>query len=284
MYPPETAQKWIAEEGRISAELLRIQLRFVAVGEPCPNAGARQYLLQGCGRRILTIRHALRSVYRIFPPSRATKLTQGELADTQINVHAFMMNLYGFFENCAWVLWHLNGLAAHVKNRREVTLFNPKLQRHFPDKLRTYLAHPEMQRWHVEYLKSYRDALAHRIPVYLPPSEMTKEVGERYQALDLEKIARLKAMDLDGFARAESAQAELGTPCPFFLHSFSEEDPSKLVYLHPQLLSDALTLVDFSDVFLSCLEPSSTSAAPVHGMNAPPPGSRSTCNIPPKLA
>lgn len=264
MYPPETAQKWIAEEGRISAELLRIQLRFVAVGEPCPNAGARQYLLQGCGRRILTIRHALRNVYSLFPPSRTTKLSQEELADAQINVHAFMMNLYGFFENCAWVLWHLKGLVVYVKNRREIGLFSAKLQRHFPDKLQAYLANPERQQWHAEYLKSYRDALAHRIPVYLPPSEMTPEAGEQYRALDLEKIARLKGMDHEGFMNAESAQAELGAPCPFFLHSFSEEDQSRPIYLHPQLLTDALTLVDFSEVFLGCLEPSNTSAEPTH--------------------
>lgn len=256
MYPIEAVERFTREGKRIAGELQTIQLQFVTVGEACASLGAREYLLHGCGRRVLVLKRALENVFQIFPPGRKTKLSQNEVADAQINVHAFMMNLYGFFENCAWVLWHWHSLGTKIKDRRDIGLFNPKFLQYLPATLRGLINGPEMRRWHVEYLKNYRDSLAHRIPLYLPPSQMPHEAGDRYRALDREKIQRLKAMDIDGFERAEREQADLGGPCFMILHSFSEAEGSRPLYLHPQLLTDALTLVEFAKVFLECCEPS----------------------------
>jgi len=203
---------------------------------------------------VLVIVRSLNNIFRIFPVSRKRKLERDELADVQISMHAFMMNLYGFFENCAWVLWHRDGLREHVKERRDVGLFNAKFQKHLPAALRAHLDLPAMKRWHIEYLKNYRDALAHRIPLYLPPSQMTKEAGERYRQLENAKIELLKAMDVDGFEKAEAEQSALEEPCFMFLHSFAEDAGSRPLYLHPQLLTDAMTLLEFGKVFLEEIE------------------------------
>jgi hypothetical protein len=257
VYPIDAVENFSRERNRVAGELQSLQLQFVSLGEACTNAGAREYLLHGCGRRVLVLKRALANVFEFFPVDRKTKLSQKEVADTQINVHAFMMNLFGFFENCAWALWHWHDLSAKIKHRRDVGLFNPKFARFLPAPLRTEIERPEMQQWHAEYLKDYRDALAHRIPLYLPPSQITPEAAERYRALDREKIMRLKAMDIEGFERAEREQAALEGPCFVILHSASESEGSRPLYLHPQLLTDALTLVEFAKVFLEHCEPKS---------------------------
>jgi hypothetical protein len=41
-----------------------------------------------------------------------------------------------------------------------------------------------MQTWYTEYSKNYRDALAHRIPLYVPPSALNKEEQEEYMLLE----------------------------------------------------------------------------------------------------
>jgi hypothetical protein len=253
-YPLEAVERFTREAARLEKELLLLQLEFVRIGEATTNPGAREYLLHGCGRRVLVIVRSLANVFRIFPVSRTRKLARDELADVQISMHAFMMNLYGFFENCAWVVWHRDGLQQQVKERRDVGLFNPKFQSHLPATLRAHLDLPATKRWHVEYLKNYRDALAHRIPVYLPPSQMTSEQGERYRQLEFAKIERLRAMDVDGFKKLEEEQTALEQPCFMFLHSFAEDGGSRPVYLHPQLLTDAMTLLEFGKVFLDALE------------------------------
>ncbi len=104
--------------------------------------------------------------------------------------------------------------------------------------------------WHKEYAKSFRDALAHRIPLYLPLAEFTPEDGIRYKALESEKVGCIKGQEWDRLEQIYADQAQIGRPCFSFLHAFTEDEPPRLILMHPQLICDAMSVVEFGELFL----------------------------------
>ena len=132
-----------------------------------------------------------------------------------------------------------------------VGLFNRKTQAFLPPALRDYLTSGPLLGWHAKYLKNYRDALAHRIPPYVPPSEVTPEEGKRFNELEAEKVDCLRNSDLEGFERVRTEQAEIGRPSWTFLHAFSEVEPPRPLLLHGQLLTDSMGVVECGRLFMA---------------------------------
>jgi len=65
---------------------------------------AREYLLHGVGRRLRIIDRCCENIATVYPPDRKAKLTRAELADIGINLHAFFINISGYFDNLAWII------------------------------------------------------------------------------------------------------------------------------------------------------------------------------------
>jgi hypothetical protein len=71
-----------------------------------------------------------------------------------------------------------------VGGPKNVGMFLARTQRFLPTELHAYVTTEPIKFWHRDYLKSYRDALAHRIPLYIPPSVYTKADAQRHKELD----------------------------------------------------------------------------------------------------
>ena len=50
-----------------------------------------------------------------------------------------------------------------------------------------YLNSEPIINWYSDYSKNYRDALAHRIPLYVPPSVLNKDDEKEYFELENKK-------------------------------------------------------------------------------------------------
>lgn len=225
--------------------LLRDQCVMQATGQVEPVI---EHLQHGAARRVQIMARALKNIFRLFPPNTERPLHPDDLADVQINLHAYFINLYGVFENFAWAFVHRHGLETQL-NTHDVGLFHKKTRKLFPQKLAEYVASARMVRWRDTYLKTYRDALAHRVPLYVPPSVFTQEEGQLYQRLFEGELAHINAHE---FAEAEelaARRAELGKPNLFFVPAFSQLDKLHPVYLHPQLISDSMTVVECGRIF-----------------------------------
>ncbi|MEO6308856.1 MAG: hypothetical protein ABIO96_04325 [Nitrospiraceae bacterium] len=232
-------------------ELQNLQLKIVVQGQPLDAASRlREHLLHGAARRVGVIRRAIENVFSLFPPETKRPLQSDALADVQINLHAFVMNLYGIYDNWAWAYVLRHDLESTIGDRRRIGLFHNATRDRLPSPLRTYLASPTTTEWHEKYAKSFRDALAHRIPPYLPPAQFTTDEGSRYNALENEKVECIKAMRWDRLDEVWREQADIGIPCFIFLHAYSEDTPPQPLILHPQMLSDANAVVEFGNLFL----------------------------------
>lgn len=239
------------EQPQVLIDLQNLQLQIVRHGQPIQNSRLREQLLHGAGRRVRILRRSIENIFRLFPPESSRPISEESIADIQVNLHAFVMNLYGIYDNWAWAFVLRHDLEQTLGDRRRVGLFIKATQRELPAALQSYLSSPSMTEWHEKYAKSYRDALAHRIPPYLPPAQFTPEEGERYNALENEKVECIKAMQWDRLEQVWEEQALIGTPCFAFLHAYSEDTPPRPVLLHPQLLSDAKVVIEFGNLFLA---------------------------------
>lgn len=189
-------------EARYEAMLLLL-LKLNAV---LTEERAQEYLVEGFGRRLKTITRCIANIFMIFPPSRTKLLNEDELADCCINLHALFVNVSGSLDNLAWVVKYEKDLPLE---RKEVGLFYKKTQKYLAPNFKKLLK--KMKSWHDGHLKDYRDALAHRIPLYVPPYMQDLNTGEKF----------------------------VGAA---FKHSFSDEEANDAIHLHAQILANFTTI------------------------------------------
>lgn len=237
------------EQQEISREFDALLLQAVRDGQNLKIEQAKEYILHGVGRRLKLLKRCLSTIFRLFPPESIKPIDSEDLDEVQISLHAFVMNIYGIFENLAWAFACRHNLIAEIGDRKKIGLFMSSTQRLLPAPLAAYLTSETMSKWHADYLKNYRDALAHRIPLYIPPATYTSAEGERYNDLERQEYECIVAQRWEDLERVREEKRNLGTACPMFMHAFSAHEGSRPIYLHPQLLCDARTILEFGPMF-----------------------------------
>jgi hypothetical protein len=248
-YTEDQIEKIEAEYTKVHHGLQTLMLQTVLAGQESGHAGVREHLLYGAARRLTILKRCLENIFNVFPLTACKPLQKNMVYDVEINLHAYVMSLSGIFDNWAWTFVYRHDLLAEVGGKHGVGLFREDTSKYLPKPLLEYLASKKVTDWHEKYLKSYRDALAHRIPLYIPPTEFTNEEGKRYNDLESKKVELIKAMEWEKLDALYEEQEKIGRPSFMFLHSFKGE-PSKPVLLHPQLLCDGLAVVEFGALYM----------------------------------
>jgi len=232
-------------------ELHDLQLQVVVQGQQFETTSrVYEHLVHGAGRRISIIRRSIENVFALFPPSTSRPLDRNAVSDIQINLHAFVMNLYGIYDNWAWTYVLRHNLEAVIGDRRRIGMFIDATRNRLPLPLKSYLVSPISVEWHEKYAKSYRDALAHRIPPFIPPAEYKPDESRRYNELEAEKVEYIRSQSWEKLDNVWAEQSALGRPCFKFLHAFAEDGPARPILIHPQMLSDGKTVAEFGHLFL----------------------------------
>lgn len=214
------------------------------------NKKASEYLMQGVSRRLNILTRCLHNIFRIFPIEKTDLLPKDDLTDLNINLHAFFVNISGLFDNLAWVFVYENNLFGDPKkgkiDKNGVGLFKKETQKHFKPEFNQYLKSDRTKSWYAEYTKNYRDALAHRIPLYVPPAALNDEETEEYILLQ----KQLDFTSPESNSRNNEILEKLnnmGQACLLFTHSSNEE--CKPLYLHAQVIADFTTIEDTINKF-----------------------------------
>ncbi len=206
---------------------------------------AKEYLSHGVMRRLGIIKRSIENAFTIFPVERDNLLSKNELADVGINLHAFFVNIFGILDNLAWVVIHENQLTAKI-DKKSIGLFIGKTQKCFTEEFRSYLNSGSIKKWYDEYLKNYRDALSHRIPLYVIPKTLNPEQKMQMEQIE-NKIANCyKSLDLDPIDKLREEQESIGDVCPFFGQALSE---NKDVVLHAQIIADFNTIEEIVEKY-----------------------------------
>ncbi|MDX2251220.1 MAG: hypothetical protein NW202_02955 [Nitrospira sp.] len=246
-YSPEAAADIERDLILIRKELRESSTSLLSEVAPLlKNERAREFVRQGVCRRLTIIQRCIRNIFTTFPVERTELLDQDELADIGVNLHAFLINIHGVPDNLAWAYLLERGITLEPK---QIGLFNERhTQPHLPQDVLTYLRSDGITKWHGEYAKNYRDALAHRIPPYVAPSVLTPEHQEKYRELEEQIFAAAKAEDFDRALMLTEEQAACGSVCLAFSQSFLDETACDPIILHAQLIVDARTVMQIITV------------------------------------
>jgi len=243
-FTPETVA-WIdMDHLDVAHALHRLPARLLAQWHPTlATPRAKEYLAQGVCRRLGIMRRCIDRVFEICPPGRVEKLGADERIDIEIALHAFVINVHGLLDNLAWVLAS-EANPGGVRDRRTVGLFRKELEPLLPPRALEYLRQAKIVDWHRKYAQSYRDALAHRIPLYVPPAALAPAEAQAYQELEARIADKLNRGDLEGVDGLLEAQRKIGSLFPVFAHALSGDDASPPAYFHPQLIADSRTVIE----------------------------------------
>ena len=248
-YSPEQIDKIHQDFDRVTADLQALMFRGIEEAQGAQSDDARKYLRHGVGRRLSILKRSIEDIYEIFPPTREDRLSRDEVTSVQIFLHAFVINLSGVFDNWAWAFVHRHDLLAEVGGAINVGVFKRSTQQFLSVAMRTYLNKSAISDWHEQYVKNYRDALAHRIPLYVPPAHWTEDDQANHDRLEAEKARLIAAQDWDQLDVVWNEQDQIGAPCFVFMYEYAPDENAQSVVLHPQILCDGLTVVDFGNKF-----------------------------------
>ena len=218
------------------------------------NGRAREYATQGFLRRVKILVRCMEKVFEILPPDRTELPSRDELSDAAINIQAFVFNVFGSADNLAWVwvreknLTKKDGLpippgwvGLGKKNELVRSSFSAEMLKYLKG----------LNDWFV-HLENYRHALAHRIPLYIPPYIISKDTEEAYVRLENEMAEAFKRRDFTEHDRLSAEQEALGVYRPWITHSVVES--AGRVLFHPQMLADFNTIVELGQKMLEELD------------------------------
>jgi len=212
------------------------------------NQKAIEYLRHGVLRRLIIVYRSINNIFTLFPLKSETRLDNDILNDLEINLHSFLINIYGIIENyglsLAFEIGYLDSNKVDVRKRNSVCLFKKDFNNYLNNELRSYLRNAEILSWYDEYAKYYRDALAHRIPPYIPPASLNDIEQEQFNEYDKQLTGASKRNDLKCYSEILNKMSKIGSPNFLFVHSFSEN--VRPVHLHSQVICDFLTIDDLS--------------------------------------
>jgi hypothetical protein len=236
------------EFNTIEARTDRMVLTYT--GHRFKNELAREYAQHGFTRRVGTLHRCLVNLFKIIPPGAVKIPTRTKLYDSQIQIQSFIANVFGCVDNLAWVWVYERELNSKIK-RTQVGLrkSNTQLRSSLSAEFRKYLE--SLDNW-FGYLTEYRDALAHRIPLYVPPGGVPPRNIDAYNDLMLRINAALNRLDTSEYDRLSTEQSRLLVFQPLMTHSIHETTAHYA--FHVQMLADFLTVEELGMKLLSELK------------------------------
>jgi hypothetical protein len=250
MYYSEKALKLLAEDyAALSGKLDDLLVRFFTL--TVTNPRATEYARQGVPRRLKVLARCITNVFTGIPPERHELPSRDALSDATINIQGFVFNVFGAVDNLAWVWMHQIGQKrqdgtpipdSHIGLGPQNTSVRATLSKEFQDYLVT------LDKW-FKHNAALRHALAHRIPLYIPPYVIEQKDHAAYCEMDAKMTRAATKHDMAEYDRLAGEQLKLGRFRPWVQHSFEEN--AKPVVFHAQMLADFNTLVELAHKMLN---------------------------------
>ena len=242
-YDREAAASIEGKYAEIGQRYNDLFMKTFAFGHRLRNERAKEFIHHGVARRLEMLKRSMDNIFRLFPVRRFKILKRDNRLDLEVSLHAFLINVYGILENLALALAYENDLIGvgeeNKVHPRQANLFDQRFQKLLHPTFVAYLR-SDMTDWYKEYAKDYRDALAHRIPPYVPPSGLNKRQQARFAEIEEELQSLTYERDIERIVALRDEEESLGSAMAAFVHSFSEK--ARLLRLHPQILTDFLTI------------------------------------------
>lgn len=241
-FKPEDIEKLIEGLAKVGSDRDNLVLRYLAY--PYRTAIAEEHAKHGFSRRVSTMRRCIENVFSVIPPDLDRIPSKDDTNDAVIAIQALVMNTFGCIENLAWIWAHEASVAQADGSPLEPKMIGLRAQ----NKAVWNSMRPEFRKYLVErrpwfaHLTNFRDALAHRIPLYIPPYAVDPKNFDKYREYEKQATDAIKAMDMEKYDSLMTEQRKLCFFRPWMTHSFAEK--ARHIVFHPQILADYNTVIE----------------------------------------
>ena len=205
---------------------------------------ARYYMQYGAGRRLGMMFYAYGEIIHTADPKRTDPLTHDEQQTLSRDINVLYMHTRGVLDNFAWCLLFENHPDRAKKiNRQHVDLFGERFRKACPSAASIAQEIDMHAAWNKD-MKARRDPVAHRIPLYIPPSALTKDEFAEYERLGQQTIDRAVRNDFDGSDQVSTEMDRIGRFVPYFLHH--PEEP--LIPIYPTVPTDMAHVIKIGNI------------------------------------
>jgi hypothetical protein len=206
------------------------------------SARAQEYARQALGRRLDEMSRSIAFVFELLPPEKEDIPERDSRIAATMLLQSFFINVQGCLDNLAWIWVYETGLEdpdGGEMRRGLVGLGRDYryLMKTFSDGFRTYVR--GLKKW-MKHISEFRDTVAHRIPLYIPPYIIDDKDVAEYNRLGQEVNAAVSRGDMEAYDTLRKQQDALGKYRPWMNHSPTEGSP--VCVFHPQILQDFVTI------------------------------------------
>lgn len=206
------------------------------------SARSYEHAAHGFVRRVKFLYRCIENTFTLLPPSLEKIPSSSQIDNASLNIQAFVINTFGCTHNLAWI-W-VNEFDLRKDDGNEIprnwiglSKSNRFVRESFPKSFQNYLE--GLDSW-FGYLENYRHALAHRIPLYVPPYAVVESKADEYHEIGDRMGAALRDKNFDEYEKLSAQQENLAIFQPVMMHSFEEK--AKTVVFHAQLIADFKTI------------------------------------------
>lgn len=246
-FSSDDLEKLQTEHSAVAGKCQRLVLSYIT--RNYKDSRAREHAKYGLSRRLRMLVWCIDNVFELLPPNLVKPPRSDVVLDATINIQAYVFNMFGSIDNLAWIWVKENGLSIADRRVGLLSKNNKDVRSSFSTESQKYLS--GLNDW-FDHLKDFRDALAHRIPLFIPPYGVPNGKEAVYQQLHTRITEALKRSDSVEAERLSAEQAALVTFAPYMTHSIEEK--AKVIKFHPQLLTDFLTIEELAQKMLRELD------------------------------
>ena len=230
----------------------RVDLSLRFTDREYVKSEAKEYAIHGFCRRLGVMGRTIDNVFSLLPVESKCIPEKETIDDATINIHAFLVNAIGCYDNLAWIWVHEKSITQ--KNGSELSVHMVGLRKDlisktFPKRLKLILKESEE---HFKNVNNFRNALCHRISPYIPPEIVPEKCLEVYLRIEKEMIVARLDGDIERHKSLIAEQHKLISFYPWLRHSFVEN--SKSMMFHPAMIDLFYNICEIGEVIWDCLE------------------------------
>jgi hypothetical protein len=216
---------------------------------PFRLSSSRVMATHGVLRRLSTMLHCIQRTYEALPPHQAEP-SRMAMHDAEVYLQAFIINAYGVLDNLARIWCDETDLKgdkgkplpdSYIGLGPDNVLVRASFSKEFQKQLTA------SDSWFA-YLENYRHALAHRIPLYIPPRTLSIDAQKEWHRLEEDMLIASREHRHDDYDRLSSEQKNLGVFQGLMQHSYGGSERDGIpVQFHGQVICDLATVVEIGD-------------------------------------
>lgn len=245
-YPDKSIVDMQAARASLPNEADDLRLRYFLNLSRLKTEAGRDIATMGFLRRLRPILRAVDQAFTVAPLSRETLLSEEERTDLEINLQAFMVHVSGGLDNLAEMWVHEKGVTDRGKPLKQSRIgLAPSytvVRESLPDPIKQRLS--DFNNWY-EFQADFRNGVAHRLPLYVPPYGVRPKDIDTHYRLDVEMNRATARRQFDERERLKAQQGKLG----FYSPTMGHRPGSASLVIHPTLIASTRTVLDLGNLF-----------------------------------